>query len=71
MGRTTVLLGVIAVIMAAFILFFERDTITSRDLEKRKGHLLQQFVRERVEKLEIERDGETGKRKYPFARSGP
>ncbi len=57
MGRTTIVLGVIAVVMAAFIIFFERDTITSRDLEERKGHLLQRFVRERVEKLEIERGG--------------
>jgi hypothetical protein len=58
MGRTTIILGVVAVVMAAFILVFERDTITSREMDDRKGHLLQRFVRERVEKLEIERDGE-------------
>jgi len=57
MGRTTVILGIIAVVMAAFILIYERDTITSRDVEERKGHLLQRFVRGRVEKLEIERGG--------------
>ncbi|MBN1656322.1 MAG: DUF4340 domain-containing protein [Deltaproteobacteria bacterium] len=57
MGRTTIVLGVITVIMAAFILFFERDAITSRELDKRKGHLIQKFVRDRVQKLEIESEG--------------
>jgi hypothetical protein len=58
MGRTTIILGIITAIMAAFILFFERGTITSRDVEKRKGHLIQWFIRDRIKKVEIERGGQ-------------
>lgn len=59
MARTTVILAIMAASMAAFIFFFERDMITSRETDKRKGHLLQRFVRSRVQKLEIQRKDKT------------
>lgn len=54
--RTTIVLAVIAAGLLAFILVYERHTLSSGDLEGREGRLLQTFVRDRVTKLEIERE---------------
>ncbi len=59
MARTTIVLAIVATAMLAFIVFYERDTIGSRELEERKGRVLSRFVRSRVDKLEIERKGAT------------
>lgn len=59
MGRTTAILAVVAVGMLAFIFVYERGTISSRELDERKGRVFPQFVRNRVRQLEIERKGAT------------
>lgn len=59
MKRTTVILGILAAAMLAFILIYERGTMSSREIEQRRDRVLQRFVKERVSRLEIERGGET------------
>ncbi len=59
MKRTTVILATIAVAMLAFILIYERDTFSSRELEERSDRVLGRFDRERISALEIERGGTT------------
>jgi len=53
------ILGVIAVALFAFIVLYERHSLTSGELGQRRGRLLDRFVRDRVERIEIEREGET------------
>lgn len=59
MARTTIVLLVIAVALGAYIALFERGSISSGERERRKGSALSEFVRNRVEKLELQRKGVT------------
>lgn len=52
--RTTIALGVVAVSLLAFIVFVERDSLTTGELNARKGRLLERFVRDRVTRIVIE-----------------
>jgi len=54
--RTTIVLAVIAVALAAFIGLYERDTLSSGELAERRGRLLPRFVRARVDRVVIERE---------------
>ncbi len=56
--RTTMVLAVIAAALLAFILLYERHTLSSGDLEGREDRLFESFVRDQVTKLEIERGDE-------------
>jgi len=57
MGRSTVILGVIAAGLLAFILLHERDLLSTGELEQRKNRVLSSFVRDRVSRIEILKDG--------------
>jgi hypothetical protein len=57
--RTTLVLGAICAAAGAFIWFHERQTLSTGELEQRRGRLLARFVRARCEKLEIQRGGTT------------
>jgi len=59
MVRTSILLSVVAALLLGYILVFERGSLSSRELEQRKGNALVEFVRARVSKLEIQRKGVT------------
>ncbi|HKP55187.1 MAG TPA: DUF4340 domain-containing protein [Polyangiales bacterium] len=59
MGRTSIILGALALALLAFILFFERGTVSTGEREGRKGQILESFVRDRVERIEIQRKGVT------------
>jgi hypothetical protein len=58
-GKTTAVLALVAAIMAAFIVFYERGITTSQKLNERSGRIFPVFVRERVNRIEIERKGTT------------
>ena len=55
--KTVIALAVVAAALAAFIFFYERHLLSSGDVEDRQDRLLETFVRDRVTKLEIEREG--------------
>ncbi|MFW6067718.1 MAG: DUF4340 domain-containing protein [Myxococcota bacterium] len=56
--RTTIVLAVIASGLLAFILLYERHTLSSGELAERGDRLLERFVRDKVDRLEIERGEE-------------
>ena len=56
--RTTIVLSVIAASLLAFILIFERGTLSSSDLAGRRGHVLTRFVRDQVTQVELVRGEE-------------
>lgn len=58
MGRNTIILGVIAAGLLAFILLHERDMLSSQDLDQRKNRVLPSFVRDRVTRIELLRNGQ-------------
>lgn len=51
--RTTMVLGGIAVAMLAYILIFEQGSLTTGELDARRGRVIQAFVRARVTRLEL------------------
>ncbi len=55
--RAVSILFVLTALLLGYVLLFERTSVTSRELEQRKGRVLQTFVRDRVDKLEIEAHG--------------
>ena len=55
--RTVIALAAVAAVLAAFIFFYERHLLSTGDVEDRADRLLPTFVRDRVTKLEIEREG--------------
>ncbi len=55
--RAVTVLFVLTALLLGYVLLFERESVTSRELEQRKGRVLQTFVRDRVRKLEIEANG--------------
>ncbi len=56
--RTTMVLGGIAVAMLAYILIFERNTLSTAELDARRGRVIETFVRAHVTRVEVEA-GET------------
>lgn len=52
--RTTMVLGGIAIAMLAYIVLFERGTLSTGELEGRHGRVIETFVRARVTRIEIE-----------------
>lgn len=56
--RTLLILTAIAGSLLAFIFFFERHELSSADLEARRGKLLETFLRDRVDRIEITRGKE-------------
>ncbi|MEY4581873.1 MAG: hypothetical protein RL701_6576 [Pseudomonadota bacterium] len=59
MPRTSIVLLIVALGLTAFIVFFERDTLSTSEREGRKGRVLESFMRERVTHLELQRHGVT------------
>jgi hypothetical protein len=59
MGRTSIILGGVALVLLAFIVFFERGSVSTTEREGRKGQILESFVRDRVTRIEIQRKGVT------------
>ncbi len=56
--RTTIVLGVIAGALLAFILLVERGSLSTAELEARRDHVLRSFVRDRVTRVELVRGSE-------------
>jgi len=56
--RAIVALGVVAALLLGYVLAFERTSITSKELSERKARVLPSFVREKVDRLELERQGQ-------------
>lgn len=59
MSRTSILLVVIALGLLGFIVFVERGSLSTTERELRKGRVLDNFVRERVTRVELQRHGVT------------
>lgn len=57
MARTSIILAGVALALLLFIVFFERGSLSTTELEGRKGRVLDNFVRERVTRLELQRHG--------------
>ncbi len=57
--RTSLVLGFLALALLAFIVVFERGSVTTTERDQRKGRVLDSFVRDRVTVLEIQRKGVT------------
>ena len=55
--RSTIVLAAIAIGLFAYIVLYERYTITSGELAEVEGQLIERFVRARVNRLIIERPG--------------
>ncbi|MEM9071163.1 MAG: DUF4340 domain-containing protein [Myxococcota bacterium] len=58
MKRTNLVLAAVAASLFAFIVFYEKDTLSSGELEETRNQLLPRFVRARVDQMVIEREGE-------------
>ena len=59
MNRTSLVLGIIALLLAGYVVFVERGSISTGELEKRKGSALPELIRDRITRLEIQRKGVT------------
>lgn len=57
--RTTLTLAAITAAMLAFIALYERHTLSSGELEARRGRVLDRLVRGRVHRIVLRRGGET------------
>jgi hypothetical protein len=57
--KASIVLGVIAALLLGYILIFERGTVGTRELEHRQGSVLPELIRDRVTKLEVQRQGAT------------
>jgi hypothetical protein len=55
--RSVIALAAVAAALAAFIFFYERHLLSTGDVSDRADRLLPTFVRDRVTRLEIEREG--------------
>ena len=55
--RAIVVLAVVVLALLAYILKFERTSLTSKELDQRSGKVLTSFVRDKLERLEIQRKG--------------
>ncbi|GAB4196446.1 MAG: hypothetical protein OHK0013_03620 [Sandaracinaceae bacterium] len=56
--RATLVLAVITAVMLAFIVVYERHTLSSGELESRRGRVLDRFVRPRVSRIALRRGDE-------------
>ncbi|MCP4677020.1 MAG: DUF4340 domain-containing protein [Deltaproteobacteria bacterium] len=56
-NRTTIIILAVAVILVAFIYFFERDTMTTSEREERKGRVFTSLRRDHVDGLSIRGTG--------------
>jgi hypothetical protein len=59
MGRTSIVLVVVAVGLLGFIWFFERGSLSTTERELRKGRVVENFVRDKVTRVELQRHGVT------------
>jgi hypothetical protein len=59
MGRTSIVLVVVAVSLLGFIWFFERGSMSTTERELRKGRVVDNFVKDKVSRLELQRHGVT------------
>lgn len=55
--RAVGILAALAALLVGYVLLFERTSVTTRELEQRKGRVLASFVRDRVDRLELQRAG--------------
>jgi hypothetical protein len=55
--RTIAILGVITAALLAYVLVFERQSVTSKELADRAGRVLPSFVRDKVERITVQRRG--------------
>ncbi|MEY4514376.1 MAG: hypothetical protein RLZZ450_6498 [Pseudomonadota bacterium] len=55
--RGIVVLGLVATLLLAYVLVFERASVTSKERSERSGRVLVSFVREKVERLSVQRNG--------------
>jgi hypothetical protein len=56
-SRAVVALALVAGLLLGYVILFERSSATSKELGERKGRVLVSFVRDKVERLEVERQG--------------
>jgi hypothetical protein len=56
--ETTFVLAAIVAVMLGFIVFYEQGTLSSGELESRRGQVLDRFVRPRVHHIRLERGDE-------------
>ena len=59
MGRTSIVLVVVALGLLGFIFFFERGSLSTTERELRKGRVVDNFVRDKVTRVELQRRGVT------------
>lgn len=59
MSRTALILGVVALGLLAFIVVFERGTVSTGERDQRRGRVLETFLRDKVVRLELQRKGVT------------
>lgn len=57
-SRATLSLAVVTALLAAFIYFYERETVSTSDREARRGRVIESFARDRVHRIELERGEE-------------
>ncbi|MEM7447197.1 MAG: DUF4340 domain-containing protein [Myxococcota bacterium] len=57
--RAAVALGLIAGAFAAFIFLYERHLVSPAERESRRGSVLDSFIRDRLESIELKHGGET------------
>ncbi|HEX4355722.1 MAG TPA: DUF4340 domain-containing protein, partial [Polyangiales bacterium] len=59
MSRTNIILFGVVLTLGAFIAFFERGTLSTSERDGRKGQVLDSFVRDKVQRIELQRKGIT------------
>ena len=59
MGRTSIVLVVVALGLLGFIFIFERGSLSTTERELRKGRVVDNFVKEKVTRIELQRRGVT------------
>jgi hypothetical protein len=59
MGRTSIVLVVVALGLLGFIFLFERGSLSTTERELRKSRVVDNFVRDKVTRLELQRRGVT------------
>jgi DTW domain-containing protein YfiP len=59
MGRTSIVLVVVALGLLGFIWFVERGSLSTTERELRKGRVVENFVRDKVTRVELQRHGVT------------
>ena len=56
--QATWVLAAIAAVMLGFIVFYEQHTLSSGELESRRGQVLNRFLRDRVTQVTLQRGDE-------------